>query len=273
MSYDDLPLHRPSHPPASEGRTGPSPWRWAIVGIAGLAAGAVLTFWWLGRAQPPTATPAPTSATDVAIASKRPTRQFISLPSLEGSDTLIAELVAGLSKHPTLARLLATDGLVRGATLAVVQIGDGRTPAGPLQVLRPTARLQLPAATATRVDERSYARWDAAVGALVSISPIDAAQLYVNVKPLFDQAYIELGHPAGDFDEAIVAAIGVLDDTPDPDGLVLQRRDGGYYEHADEALKELPPVQKQFLLIGRENRQKVSAWLHAFASNLDLTLR
>ena len=39
-----------------------------------------------------------------------------------------------------------------------------------------------------RVDPKSYPRWDNAVGALTSIDPADAAQLYVNVKPLFDQA-------------------------------------------------------------------------------------
>ena len=47
------------------------------------------------------------------------------------------------------------------------------------------------------------------------MSASEAAQLYVNVKPLFDQAYIELGHQGGDFDTAIVRAIEALGDTPD----------------------------------------------------------
>ena len=275
MPIDDLPLDRPSPPvPPSAPPASSSPWRWVVVGAGGLLAGALLTFWWMSRAQPPTGTPAPTEATDVAVASKRPQRQFISLPSLETSDSLLADLVSGLSKHPTLARLLATRGLVHGATLSVVQIGDGRTPATPLEVLRPATRLQLAGPSPAPVTPPSYARWDAAVAALVSVVPADAAQLYVNVKPLFDQAYIELGHPAGDFDLAIIAAITMLDDAPHrPDEPVLQRRSGGFYEHTDDALKALPPVQKQFLLIGPENRRKVLAWLHAFAGNLDLPLR
>ncbi|MCC7009202.1 MAG: DUF3014 domain-containing protein [Acidobacteria bacterium] len=275
MPIDDLPLDRPaSLTPGAAPPPSPSPWRWVVVGLGGLAAGALLTFWWLGRSQPPTATPAPTTATDMAVASNRPKRQFLSLPSLDASDTLLAELVATLSRHPTLSRLLATKGLVRSATLAVVQIGDGRTPAAPLETLRPATRLRLSGASPSRVDPKSYARWDAAVGALVSISPADAAQLYVNVKPLFDQAYIELGHPAGDFDNAIVEAIAMLDDVPeDAEPALLERHTGGYYEHVSDTLKALPPVQKQFLLIGPDHRRKIQAWLHAFASNLDLTLR
>ena len=109
--------------------------------------------------------------------------------------------------------------------------------------------------------------------ALTSVSSTEAAQLYVNVKPLFDQAYIELGHPGGDFDTAIVTAIATLADTPRVEGdPVLQRRTG-YFEHDDMALRALPPVQKQFLLIGPENRAKTLTWLKQFAAALDLKVR
>jgi len=178
-----------------------------------------------------------------------------------------------LSPHPTLARLLATPGLVRGATLTVVQIGEGRSPAAPLKVLRPPIRLQILGTASGRIDPRSYTRWDNAAAALVSVPPADAAQLYVNVKPLFDQAYSDLGHPDGDFDTAIVRAIGMLDDVPTlADDPQLLRRTN-YFEHEDPALRALPPVQKQFLLIGPDNRRKVIGWLKEFASKLDLKIQ
>ena len=92
-------------------------------------------------------------------------------------------MVAALSQNPVLARLLATRGLVRGATLAVVQIGDGKTPASPLAVLKPATRLQIQGPATGRIDPASYARWDAATSALTSVDPIHAAQLYVNGHP------------------------------------------------------------------------------------------
>jgi hypothetical protein len=273
MALDDLPLDHTSQP--SLGRTAPpsSPARWVIFAALAVVAAALVTLWWMSRAQSHTATPAPTTATDVAVGSDRPKRQPVDLPALDSSDTLLREMIASLSRNPLLERLLATDGIVRGATLAVEQIGDGRTPANPLKALRPSDRLAISGGDQTgRIDPRTYKRWDAATESLVSINPSDMAQLYVNVKPLFDQAYRELGHPGGDFDAAIVRAIQMLADTPtvtaDPE---LIRR-SGYYEYSDPALKSIPPVQKQLLLMGPENRQKIMAWLKHVASILDLKI-
>jgi hypothetical protein len=271
MAFEEIPLHRPAErAPIDQPPEPPSRWRWVAVALAGVAAGAGLTFWWMSRALPETTTPAPTAATDVAVGSNRPQRQPLDLPSLDASDRFLAGLVSALSQNPTLARLVATPGLVRATTLAVVQIGQGRTPADPLKVLRPMSRLTIQGSASGRVDPKSYARWDPIVAALTSVSPADAAQLYVNVKPLFDQAYIELGHPGGDFDTAITRAIAMLEDVPaqETDPQLLRRTN--YLEHEDPELRALPPVQKQFLLIGPDNRRRVIDWLKQVAGKLEL---
>jgi hypothetical protein len=271
MAFEEYPLDRPvERSPLDAPPSPPSAWRWVAVAVGGVVAGAALAFWWMSRSQPETATPAPTTATEVAVGSNRPQRQPLDLPSLDTSDHFVAGLVAALSQNPTLARLLATSGLVRATTLAVVQIGQGRTPAESLKVLRPTSRLSILGSGAGRLDPKSYVRWDPIVAALTSVSPADAAQLYVNVKPLFDQAYIELGHPGGDFDTAIVQAIRTLGDVPAPtqDPQLLRRTN--YLEYEDPALRALPAVQKQFLLIGPENRRRVMDWLRQVAEKLEL---
>jgi len=274
MAFEEFPLDRTvERSPIDEPPAPPSGWRWVAVALAGVAAGTALAFWWMSRSLPETATPAPTTATDVAVGSNRPERQPMDLPSLDTSDHFLAGLVAVLSQNPTLARLIATPGLVRATTLAVEQIGQGRTPADPLKVLRPSSRLSIVGTGSGHIDPKTYARWDPVVAALTSVSPTDAAQLYVNVKPLFDQAYIELGHPGGDFDTAIVRAIGMLDDVPvqaEPPQLL---RRTNFLEHEDAALRALPPVQKQFLLIGPENRRRVMEWLRQVAGALDLKTR
>ena len=120
--------------------------------------------------------------------------------------------------------------------------------------------------------EELYARWNGAVAALTSVNPVDAAQVYVNVKRLFDEAYTELGYPNGDFDQAIVRAIRTLNATPDltTEPVVLQR--SNYIEYEDPALRGLLPVQKQLLLLGPTHRRAIMRWLHELARNLDLTI-
>ena len=108
--------------------------------------------------------------------------------------------------------------------------------------------------------------------ALQSMPPRDVAKVYVNVKPWFDEAYRELGYPQGDFDVAVVKAIRMLNATPEVTGdLVLQRREG-YFEHDNPALRLLPPVQKQLILLGPGHRRRVLSWLQQLAAALELNV-
>lgn len=244
--------------------------RWVITVAAIAAVGGGLYFWWITRMPAHPASPAPTAATDVAVGSSRPPRQPIELPALSASDALVRELVATLSKHPQLARLLASDQIISAIVLTAEQIGDGRTPAVPLKVLRPATRLSIAGPDSGRIDPGSYVRWETNVSALTSVRPNEAAQVYVNLKPLFDEAYAELGHPGGDFDASIMRAARMLLDTPEPTEEPVLMRRPTYFEHTDATLRSLRPVQKQFLLIGGERRGRVRAWLKAFAGALDI---
>jgi hypothetical protein len=157
-------------------------------------------------------------------------------------------------------------------TLAVIQIGDGRTPVAPFATLRPSVRLDIAGGSTGRVENANFDRWESVVRALQSIPVRDAARAYVNVKPLFDEAYRELGYPEGDFDVAVVKAIRMLNATPEvPGDLVLQRRDG-YFEYDTPALRSLPPVQKQLILMGPNNRRRVLSWLQQIAAALELNI-
>ncbi len=275
MALDDLPLDRPT-PDAPSSNLDPDPepergplLRWIAVGLAGLIVGGLLTFWWMSRSQP-TPTAVPSATAPEASASARPARQPLNLPTLNDSDGFIRELVSALSAHPTLARLLATPSLVRATTVGVIQIGDGRTPVEWLKVLRPATRLQILGTDHGPVSPVSHARWNQIAAAISSVSPADAAQLYVNVKPLIDEAYIELGQPDGDFDRALLRAIRMLKDTPTPDLSPELVRRPGYFDYEDRALRALKPVQKQLLLLGPDNRRQLLAWLDEFVRALGL---
>ena len=267
MAIDDLPLEHstsssPGDPPPDEHGRG-SLVRWIAVGLAGVVAGGLLTFWWMSRSQP-TPTAAPSATAPEAATSGRPTPQALDLPTLLDSDSFIRDLVGALSDHPTLARLLATPSLVRAMTKGVIQIADGRTPVEWLAVLRPATRMQILGDERGPASPVSHARWNQVVEGVVSVSPADAAQLYVNVKPLIDEAYVEMGQPDGDFDQTILRAVRLLRDTPTPPVSPELIRRPGYFDYADPPLRTLKPVQKQVLLLGPENRARLMAWLDAF---------
>jgi len=242
------------------------------VAAVAMAAGAGLTYWWMTRSQPDQVPPAPTEATEGAVRSNRPQREPWELPTLDNSDSIFRDAVAVLSQHPLLSRLLAGEGLVRVTALAVVQIGDGHTPAIALGALRPASHVSITGGDQGPIDVASYERWDRATNALVSVAPVDAAQLYVNVKPLFDAAYADLGHPGGDFDDAIARALDMVIATPQPATSPVLLRRPDFFVHDDAALRALRPVQKQFLLIGPDNQRRVTTWLRQLANALDIRI-
>ena len=270
MAFEDFPLERTPQPRRHSTRSSPS--RWVILAAGTVVALALLALWWMGRAQPPSVALAPTSPSDAARPLSRPNPLPLVLPPLDGSDATLREWFAQLSRHPLLVRVLAQPGIVRAVVLAVVQIGDGKTPVVPLDAMRPNERMKLQGGTSGRIDPTSYARWDGPARALLDINPADAAVLYVTVKPLFDEAYSELGYPGGNFDDAVVRAIKMLVETPEApkDPVLLERPN--YFEHEDEALRALRPVQKQLLLTGPDHRRQIVNWLRRFATALALKI-
>src|ERR1043165_1294890 len=90
MAFDDLHLERPPAPRLAPARSSTS--RWVILGAGTVIAGALLALWWLGHAQPPPASLAPTTATDIARPPTRPQREPLELPALVDSDAMLRDL-------------------------------------------------------------------------------------------------------------------------------------------------------------------------------------
>ena len=272
VRLDDVTLKRegvdtdepvPSHQPGSGGsRYG----RWLVMAVAGGLLGGLIYFVWIARRPAAPTQPTPTAATEVPIgAASTFAIPDEPLPPLAQSDTFIRRLVALLSQHPTLARWLASDGLVTRTALAVEQVGDGRTPVAPFQFARPGSR----AATITRgqdlvIDPASHRRWDDLAATVLSVDPAQAAEVYKHVRPLFAETYRTMGHPDGNFDAAIGRAAGRVLSTPVlQEPLIVDAR-RGYVEHRSAELRALPGISRQLLLMGPANLQRLQEWTSRF---------
>jgi hypothetical protein len=197
----------------------------------------------------------------------------IAVPPLDQSDPTVRELVGQITAHPRVLAWLATDGLIRAFTAAVVNIAEGRTPAVHFRVLRPSSRFAVVERDGILyLDPRSYARYDALAGALASIEPANAARLYATLKPRIEEAYRDLGQSDASFDNTLERAIVVLLDTPVPGDAVRLRRPtrGIGYAFADADLETLTAAQRQLLRMGPDNVREIQASLHAIAGALGI---
>ena len=177
----------------------------------------------------------------------------IDLPPLDQTDALVRDLFKHLSSHPTLAAWLATDGLIRNFTVAMVNVAEGKTPAAHLRVLRPSSSFRvIERAGDLYVDPRSYHRYDGLAAAIASIDPVAAARLYATLKPRIEDAHRDLGFPDIPVDRTLERAIVVILGTPVLDSPRVEPRGVGY-EFADPRVEQLPAAQKQLLRMGSEN--------------------
>jgi len=191
------------------------------------------------------------------------------LPPLAESDAPVRELARGLSPNPALSRWLSGEGLIPRFIAVVDNVAEGVSPRPHLLFLAPEASFQ----TVTRngrlyVDPRSYGRYDGVADVLASLDPRAAVGLYRQLQPLCEEAYRELGHPPGRFDDVLAKAIQTLLATPVVDGEIELRPKVVTYAFADPRLEALSPAQKHFLRMGPRNVRLIQGELRTLAGAL-----
>jgi hypothetical protein len=240
----------------------------AVLGV--LVAALVVFFYWRPLPFP---RPAPDQARlpGDAGAAQVPT-EFGPVPPLDTSDEFVRALVRQLSSHPALVSWLASEQLVRAATVVVDKVAIGSSPAKELRAVGPTAPFQVTGAPgALRIDPRSYARYDTFANVIDSIDTEGAARAYRRLRPLFQRAFDELGYTNLTFDDRLALALGRLVDTPVPEGDVALRATSVTFQFADPDLEELSPAQKHLLRMGARNMRLVQHKIREFARAAGLT--
>jgi hypothetical protein len=215
--------------------------------------------------------PAPLAAAPGPLAAASPTATpGPPLPALDESDDFLRQLAAGLSAHPELARWLARASLVRTLTAVVVNVAEGETPRPHLEFLAPKQRFRVARRPARLIvpDAVGFAGYDLFGDAVASVDARAAAGAYMTLAPLFEAAYVELGHPEGGFPAALDKAIRALLAVPVlRDDVELVPHAIGF-RYADPKLEALTPAQKQFLRIGPRNVRLVQGKLRELAAAL-----
>jgi hypothetical protein len=213
---------------------------------------------------PPTAATAPTQPLGGDASA-------VALPPLEETDPIVRKLVGELSSHPRILAWLATDGLLRTFTAAVVATAEGKTPASLVPVLRPSGAFEVrEAGEDLDIDPRSYQRYNALADAVASLDAAGTARLYTMLKPRLEDAYRELGLPDASFDRPLEQAIVLLLRTPRVSGAIHVQPHGIGYRFSDAALEDLSPAQKQLLRMGPRNVEVIQSKLRAIALELGI---
>ena len=254
----------------------------------GLAAGAVLTAivgaaaWYLlwprnaAVTRPEAAAPDVSSSPSIAStepAIRHPVENISSaapptgdarfpLPALDQSDVAAKDAIETILNGDAFTRLLVPTGIVRHIVATVDNLPRNTLATGILPIMPVPGLL----ATASGAGEFSIGgenanRYIAYVNAAEAIDTNRLAGFYFRMYPLFQQAYADLGYPAGYFNDRLVDVIDHLLAAPEPKAPIHLTQPKVVFEFSDPALAELSAGQKILVRVGLDNELRLKAKL------------
>ena len=235
-----------------------------VIAIIGIGVG---LYYFLSK-RPPEA-PSLTGQPAVKLAEKAPPAKeipFITLPGLNQSDEWLRKKARDLSNYPKLAEWLKVNDLIRRITAAVDNIADGVSPRAHLGFLAPQKAFGMAKKGENLIiNPQSYHRYDPVADVFASLDAAGVVRIFQELKPLFQEAYRELGYPHQDFQETLIRAIKELLGTPIVEGDIALKEGVISYYMVDEDLEGLSDAQKHLLRMGPQNTRKIQNKLREMA--------
>jgi hypothetical protein len=187
-------------------------------------------------------------------------------PFLRESDDWFRRKIQGLSPYARMAEWLKFDNLIRRITAAVDNIAEGKSPRAHLPFLAPGQPFTV---TKNREDvslnPQSYGRYDFVADAFASLNVEKAARTFDELKPIFQEAYRELGYPDRDFQKTLVRAIQELLRVPVVEEDIALEEEVVTFGMVDGDLQTLSAAQKHLLRMGPRNVRKIQNKLRQIA--------
>lgn len=191
------------------------------------------------------------------------------LPPLEDSDSMVREQLSAAGAGPELDKLQQQQNLIQQGTALIEGFSRGL-------VVRKLLPIDPPKG-AFDVQERGeemfmspagYARYDNYAEAFATLDSAALVNNFHTMRPLYEQAYGQLGLPEDDFDNAVIRVLDRILATPEIEDPIALTRRSVMYQYADPQLEQLTPLQKQLLRMGPDNIRRIKEQAAALRAGL-----
>jgi len=148
----------------------------------------------------------------------------------------------------------------------VDNIAEGKSPRKQLKFLDPKKPFTIiEKQERIFLNPQSYRRYDVVADAFSSLDAGGVVRLFLELKPLFQEAYKELGYPNQDFQNTLIRAIKELSAAPIVEGDIKLEEGVASYYMANEDLEELSDAHQHLLRMGPQNTRKIQKKLKEIA--------
>ena len=196
------------------------------------------------------------------------------LPSLNDSDSAVLAGLASVELGASLLRLIAPDDIIRKFVVFTYNVAQGELPQVeyPLRDVSGELVVEEIDTNLYEMAPATFRRFDGMVDTLVGLEPEQAMTVYRALRPLFQEAYAELGLGSGNFDEVLVQAIDQIMMADTATGPFQLIKPSVMYLYAEGRIEDMSPVEKQLLRLGPENTEKLKGRLPAYRERLQAGL-
>ncbi len=189
------------------------------------------------------------------------------LPLLDDSDQLIRDGAVSLTRHEGVNVWLSPNELIRKFVAFVDGVANGQVVKEPVRILTPEGPFLVRQISdeVYLLDNVSYKRFNFFTTVVVSLDARRAAEFFLLVKPMLQEAYDELGYPNKKFDDVVFQAIGRLLETPVINEPIRLVRPVVMYRFENKKLESLSAAQKQLIRMGPGNTRRLQVKLSEIA--------
>jgi hypothetical protein len=183
------------------------------------------------------------------------------LPTLDESDSWLQEKLPSLTWRKELLKLVINDDMIRRFVVFTDNFSQGLVAYEHSPLVAPgsafTATEEKSANNESKTtwqwDETSTRRFTLYVDLLRSVDTDSLVEWYVELKPLIDQAYSELGYPDDDFSEVLQSTITRVLDMELPKEPIELVRPSVMYRYKNVETEALDDADKLLLRLGKDN--------------------
>ena len=184
---------------------------------------------------------------------------------VKAGETLLRDSARPLSRDETALSWLSQPDLLRRWVSATYLVFQGESPKPVLGFLRSKRAFMTTLRDGQLVaSPDTEHRYDAAVQALQSFDPAQAAGVYTMVRPFAQTAFSEIALPGQVFDSVLRSALTRLATVAISRQSPEMRLSGAIYKYADPKLEGLSDAEKALLRLGPTNARAVQDWMSRF---------
>lgn len=210
----------------------------------------------------------PKTAPNTRQVLNEPTEQM-ALPALSASDDFMASALESLLNNKALMAIFINDQLINNIVVTIDNLPRKQITMRFMPIKKAPGRFLIMESEGQKaIHPDNNTRYASYVNVAASVDAQQLVKLYIQLYPLFQQAYQDLGYPNQDFNDRLMTVLDDLLATPtiaEPIALIQPKH---FYLYADPALENRSIGQRILMRIGNENGEIIKAKLAAIQQTL-----